>query len=557
MSLRPYLFSLVLLMLISCSKTDVAPRVEDPKPVQGSFNFTALKVNDLFNGFSYYGLNTSPVFKVTFSGTIDKSSVAAAFVVKDKDGHTATVDISYENNDQTVVVQPKVPFQYVTKYFLDIQTNLKGTNGANLMSPITINFITQVDPKDKFAQIDDEALMTLVQKQTFKYFWDFGHPVSGLARERNTSGNIVTSGGSGFGIMAILTGIERKFISRSEGLVRIQKMVSFLKDKAVRFHGAYPHWIDGNTGAVVPFSPKDNGADLVETSLLMQGMLSARQYFTGTGAPESSLRNDITQLYNEVEWDWFRKDNSNNLYWHWSPDQGWAMNMQIKGWNEALITYVLAASSPTHSIPKSVYDEGWASQGAMKNGNTYFGVQLPLGPSISGPLFFSHYSFLGINPTGLTDGYANYETQTRAHSLIHYNYAKANPKSFYGYGENCWGLTASDDINGYMAHEPSNDNGVVSPTAALSSFPYTPVESMQALRYYYYKLGDKIWGDYGFSDAFSLQDAWFANSTLAIDQGPIIVMIENHRSKLLWNLFMSAPEVKTGMRKLGFNSPNL
>ena len=233
------------------------------------------------------------------------------------------------------------------------------------------------------------------------------------------------------------------------------------------------------------------------------------------------------------------------------------MNMKISGWNEALITYILAESSPTFPISKAVYDEGWARNGQMKNGKQFYGVTLPLGPDLGGPLFFAHYSFLGINLNGLFDNYANYQTQNVAHSLINYNYCKANPKKFSGYSENCWGLTASDEKNGYSAHEPNNDNGTISPTAALSSMPYTPKESMQALRFFYYKLGDKIWKNYGFVDAFNLTDIWFADSFLAIDQGPIIIMIENHRSQLLWKLFMSCPEVKTGMKKTGFTSPNL
>jgi hypothetical protein len=275
-------------------------------------------------------------------------------------------------------------------------------------------------------------------------------------------------------------------------------------------------------------------------------------------AAETALRTDINALWKGVDWAWFTKGGSNVLYWHWSPNFEWEMNHRIQGWNESLITYVLAAASPDHSISKAVYDEGWARSGAMRNGNTYSGVPLPLGPAQGGPLFFAHYSFLGINPKDLTDAYANYWEQNRAHTLINYNYSKANPKGFAGYSDAVWGLTASDDNKvGYLAHSPSNDNGVISPTAALSSMPYTPEESMRALRFFYYKLGDKLWKDYGFVDAFNLTDGWFATSFLAIDQGPIIVMIENHRSGLLWNLFMSAPEVKAGLRKLGFQSPHL
>jgi len=549
----PY-FLILVLFVTACKKSDT-PAPVDPPVTPTSFAFSDLKVNDAYNGFTYYGLNNSPVIKITFSSPINSTSISGNVTLTDASGNSVAFTSKLENNDNTVVITTTA-LQPITKYILNINNNLSSKTGGKLQSAVAVNLITAVDDADKFARISDDDLLTLVQKQTFKYFWDFAHPTSGLARERNTSGNTVTSGGSGFGIMALVTGISRNFISRADGLTRIQKMVSFLKT-ADRFHGAYPHWLDGNTGKVIPFSTKDNGGDLVETSFLMAGLITARQYFNGTNAAETALRADINTIYNAVEWNWYRKDNSNTLYWHWSTNYNWDMNLPIKGWNECLITYVMAAASPTYSIPKTVYDTGWAQNGAMKNGNTYYGVQLPLGSANGGPLFFSHYSFLGINPTGLSDAYANYETQTKAHTQINYNYCKANPLGNYGYGENCWGLTASDIPNGYTASAPNNDVGVIAPTAALSSFPYTPTESMQALKYFYYKLGNKTWGDYGFYDAFSLKDQWFASSSLAIDQGPIVVMIENYRTKLIWNLFMSAPEVKTGMKNLGFSSPNL
>ncbi|RZK76496.1 MAG: beta-glucosidase, partial [Pedobacter sp.] len=494
--------------------------------------------------------------RITFNTAINPASLASAISFTDLGTATSIAYSSSIENGNTVVIQPSSNLMGFKVYKVAISKSLKSTAGGALESEISITFNTGFDNTDKFAQISDEELLTKVQQQTLKYFYDFGHPVSGMARERNTSGNLVTSGGTGFGVMALLTGISRNFITKTEGLARIQKIVGFLKT-ADRFHGAYAHWLDGSTGKVIPFSAKDDGGDLVETSLLLQGLLSARQYFNGSSNEETALRNDISQIYNTVEWDWYRKDGGSTLYWHWSPNYNWEMNLPVKGWNEALITYVLAASSPTHPIPKSVYDNGWAQNGAMKNGNTYFGVQLPLGEPNGGPLFFSHYSFLGITPTGLTDAYANYELQNKAHTQINYNYCVANPKNYYGYGDNCWGLTASDIQNGYTASSPTNDRGVIAPTAAISSMPYAPENSLKALRFFYYKLGDKLFKEYGFIDAFSLQDQWFASSTLAIDQGPIIIMIENYRTKMLWNLFMSAPEVKTGMKSLGFNSPNL
>ncbi|MBB5397077.1 glucoamylase family protein [Mucilaginibacter sp. AK015] len=546
----------LLLVLFACSKGGNTPTPDPVKPVTpASFSFSGLKINGLNNGFTYTNVNQKPVIKITFSTALNKTTVPASITIKGKAGAAVTYAATYEDDDNTVVIKPTL--DVITRYTVDVSTGLKSAKGGSLQSAFTINLTTGIDSTDKFTAISDNQLLDLVQKQTLKYFYDFGHPVSGLARERNTSGDVVTTGGSGFGIMALVAGVNRGFITRANGLARMQKIVGFLKTKAATFHGAFPHWLNGATGAVQPFSAQDNGADLIETSYLMQGLLTARQYFNGAGTDESTLRADINTLWNNVEWDWFRQGNQNVLYWHWSPSNGWAINMKISGWNEGLIAYVLAASSTTHGVPKAVYDNGWAGNGSMKNGNTYYGVKLPLGPAQGGPLFFAHYSFLGINPNGLEDAYANYEEQNKAHSLINYKYCVANPKNYYGYSADCWGLTASDIESGYTASSPTNDVGVIAPTAAISSLPYTPSQSMAALRFFYYKLGDKLWGEYGFYDAFDLNNPWFANSYLAIDQGPIIVMIENYRSGLLWNLFMSCPEIKTGMKGLGFTGPSL
>jgi hypothetical protein len=554
--MRNFILFSLLLLIVGCKKSGSGSSPQPPN-IPGKFQYFASSINgNSNNSFTYTNVPPNLVFKISFSEPVKRSSVAGNILLNESSGTAVNFSTDYENKDSSLLVRPTSPLKSFTNYTLTISTSLQSTSNKNLENSLSFNLKTGLDSSDKFPRIADEALLDLVQRQTFKYFWDFGHPVSGLARERNSSGDLVTSGGSGFGIMTIVTAINRQFITRTEDLARLQKIVDFLKNKAQTFHGAFPHWLNGATGAVIPFSAKDNGADLVETSYLMQGLLTARQYFNGGDVAETGLRNDINTIWNGVEWSWFRKNNENVLYWHWSPTASWEINQQVRGWNEALITYVMAASSPTYSITKSVYDNGWAANGGIKNGNTFYGFVLPLGPSLGGPLFFAHYSFLGINPTNLTDAYANYFTQNKNHTLINYNYCKANPKNYFGYSDSVWGLTASDIQSGYTASSPTNDVGVIAPTAALSSFPYTQVESMQALKFFYYKLGDKIWKEYGFVDAFSLHDPWFANSFLAIDQGPIIIMIENYRSSLLWNLFMSCPEVKSGMRNLGFQSPH-
>lgn len=555
MPLKHLLFLCTLVWLgVSC-KSEQDPGPSTPG-VPSSFGFNSLKVNDTYSGYAYKNVNPKPKVKFTFSAPLDGVSVANGITFKSAAGQTVTFAATLENGDSSIVITPSGNLAYLTKYAVTATRSLKSKAGGMLLNAVEVSLTTALDSTDKFPRISDDALLTLIQKQTFGYFWDFAHPISGLARERNSSGDVVTSGGSGFGIMTIPVAIERKFITRAQGLERMQKIVAFLK-KAQTFHGAFPHWLNGATGTVVPFSTKDNGADLVETSYLIQGLLTARQYFTESNTAETALRSDITGIWEAVEWDWFTKGEDKFLYWHWSPDYAWDMNLPIKGWNECLITYVLASSSPTHAIGKAVYENGWTGNGSFVNGKEYYGITLPLGEPLGGPLFFSQYSFLGLNPTNLTDRFTNYFTQNKAHTLINYNYCKANPQSYDGYSDECWGLTASDVPNGYNANSPSNDRGVITPTAALSAFPYTPVESMKALKFFYYKLGDKLWGEYGFRDAFSLNDLWFADSYLAIDQGPVVVMIENYRSALPWQLFMANAEVKAGLTKLGFTSPAL
>lgn len=403
-------------------------------------------------------------------------------------------------------------------------------------------------------QLGDSALLTLVQQKTFDYFWKFAHPVSGLAPERTTTPEVVTIGGSGFGVMAILVGIERKFITREQGLDRLLKIIRFL-EKADHYHGIWPHWMNGATGKTIPFSRKDDGGDLVESAFMFQGLLAVQQYFDRNTPKEQELRNKITWLWNDAEWNWYTQGGQDVLYWHWSPNNGWSMNHTIRGWNECLITYVLAASSPKFPISAKAYHQGWVVSNYFKNGKDFFGIKLPLGFDYGGPLFFAHYSFLGLDPRGLKDQYADYWEQNTNHTLINRQYCINNPKQFKGYSADCWGLTASDNHEFYNAHSPTNDLGVITPTAALSSFPYTPAYSMQALKYFYNKAGARLWGEFGFYDAFSETHNWFDHQYLAIDQGPIVVMIENYRSGLLWRLFMSHPDIKKGLKGLGFSSP--
>jgi len=536
---------ILLVSIVSCKKDETTPSPEE-------FYIKKIYVNNQTGTYDFYNTSLSVDCQIIFSAPVDTSSVRKSIIFSTKGGITLPLNISYEKKDSVIRLQTKSQLNPLSRYNLSIKTALGSKRGNSLNGECKVKIITQIDSTDKFPRISDNELLTKIQQFTFKYFYDYAHPSCGMARERNTSGDVVTTGGSGFGVMALIVGIERGFITRSQGIVRLDKILTFL-ETCDRFHGAWPHWLNGVTGKTVPFTQYDDGGDLVETSYMVQGLITMRQYLNSGDATENALISRINSLCNAVEYDWFRNGGQNSLFWHWSSTYGWQMNFRIEGYNETLITYVIASTSTTHPITKEVYQQGYARSGAIVNGNSYYGIKLPLGEPYGGPLFFSQYTYLGLDPRNLSDIYANYWEQNVNHSLINFTYCKTNQRNYMGYSEDCWGLTASDNPWGYSAHSPTNDLGVISPTAAVSAIAFTPTQSLNAIRFFYYTLGDKLWGDCGFYDAFDINETWWASSYLSIDQGPEICMIENYRTALLWNLFMSAPEVQAGLTKLGFS----
>ncbi len=482
-------------------------------------------------------------------------------------GYEKNVDVEWYNNSETDLAGYKIykwngtQYNFYTtvskeKSYLSLNVGTLGVSYSFKLSAYDLSGNESVlsDSVDAITHtMADEEFLDMVQRSTFRYFYDYGHPVSGLSRERLGSGETVTSGGSGFGLMALLVGVERGYITREQGVERMLKILNFLKNNAAKFHGAFSHWLNGSTGTVIPFGQYDDGGDLVETSFMIQGILTVRQYFNEVNTDEEQIRNLCTEIWEGVEWSWYRRVSfSNYLYWHWSPNYGWQINFRLIGWMETMITYMLSIASPTYSVPASLFHDGWASSN-YTNSNSYYGYRLWVGPNYGGPLFFAHYSFLGFDPRDKKDVYCNYFENNKHHTLINRAYCIANPYSHPGYGENNWGLTASDEPNGYSAHAPySNDNGTITPTAAISSMPYTPTESIEALKNFYRTYGSNVWGEYGFKDAFNPSQNWFASSYIAIDQGPIIVMIENYRSGLLWEKFMANPEIRPMLDSIGF-----
>lgn len=509
-------------------------------------------------------------------------------VIKSATGYAMHVDITWPSISDTNVHLVKiyrstngknytavgVQQPYINR-FADITGNTKA--GKKYLYKIAYlnnkyaesNLSTAVGTTTK--PMTDDELLTMVQEASFRYYWEAAESYSGLAKE-NISGrqNMIASGASGFGIMALIVGTERKFITWQQAVERFVKIVNFL-EKAETFHGAFAHFIDGPTGKVEPFfGNRDNGADLVETSFLLQGLLAARQYFSNNNTEEKLIREKITSIWQKVEWDWFKQyAGSKFLYWHWSPDQGWVINHNLIGWNETMVTYLLAIASPTHPVPASMYYSGWANQdstgqqyrsawgqtkdGSMyTNGSSYFGIKLDVGVSNGGPLFFTHYSYMGYDPHFITDKYTNYFTNNKNIAKINHAYCVQNPKHFKGYGDSAWGLTASDGPFDYSADEPVpwQDHGKIAPTGAISSFPYLPNEAMKALKNYYFNYGKFLWGEYGFKDAFDVTNNWCSEIYMGLNQAPMTVMIENYRTGLIWKLFMSNPEIKIGLERI-------
>jgi len=426
--------------------------------------------------------------------------------------------------------------------------------------------------------MSDDELLTMLQEACFRYYWEGAHPGSRMIRE-NLPGDdrIVATGASGFGIMALVVGVERGFITREQGVERLNRITTFL-EKAPRYHGAWSHFMEGATGQSLPvFDVIDSGGDLVETAFLVEGLLAARQYFNQSTPQELALAKRMTHLWETVEWDWYRKSqDSDALYWHWTPEWSWFIHHRLTGFNETMIVYLLAIASPTHGVAPELYYTGWAGQsdaaelyrkgwsGSSEgehyaNGTKYYGIKLDVGVGSGGPLFFAHYSYMGFDPHSLTDLYTNYFENNRNLALINRAYASDNPGKHKTYGPDAWGLTASDGPRGYVPEAPDlqDDKGTLAPTGALASFPYTPEASMAAFKHFYRDLGDRVWGIYGPIDAYNLDEDWWSPIYMGLNQAPITVMVENYRTDLVWKLFHSNPEIQTMLKKLDATTADL
>ncbi len=426
-----------------------------------------------------------------------------------------------------------------------------------MMRPMLDNVMAEQTHHSVKPETSDQlgALLDTVQRRTLAYFWEGAHPICGLAYDRRLTygkprNDLVAIGASGFSFIAVIIGVYRGWIARGDGILHLEKMLAALENTP-RYHGAFPHFIHGSTGGTVPFSRFDDGGDLVETALLLQGMICARDYFAEADRHEQEIGRRIDAIIDAVDWNWYTRGADTTLFWHWSPRYGWRKELPISGWNEALMAYILALGASQNAIEPSVYHSGWARFGQFRNGGIFHGVRLPLGGAFGGPLFLSQLPFSCIDPNAMYDGYADYSEQARAHAMISYRHCVQNAERYAGYGTPCWGLTACHGPKGYLVCSPTNDHGIISPSAALSSFPFLPAEAEAALRFFLKYRGGKLFGRFGFVDAFSPATEWMARTSLALNQGLTLAMIENHRSRLLWNLFSRSREFKKACRIIG------
>ncbi len=376
------------------------------------------------------------------------------------------------------------------------------------------------------------------QRAAFDYFRSGAEPNSGMAYESSRGNNRkITIGGSGFGMMSLLVGAERGWITREEAAEQVSRMIQFLM-RADRYRGAWSHWykLDGRYAA---FGDQKAAGDIVESAFMVAGLLAASEYFDRDIAVESKIRSDVEQLWNTIEWSGYTNDEQ-TLYWIWYSltDQ---YKLKINGYNEALLPYLFALAAPEgHNIPVSVYRDGWlnGAPNSYKPNRTVAGYKLPFGRhQYGGPLFFAHYSFLGLDPRNMADSRCDYWTQNTSHAMLNREYCYYAAPKERRYGNGIWGITAcrgAGSANRYSARSPHNDDGVIAPTAALASYPYTPLYSTQALLAMNAMEG--LRGDFGLGDSFNPAEGAYTTSNLAIDQGPIVVMIENYRSSMIWDL---------------------
>lgn len=396
--------------------------------------------------------------------------------------------------------------------------------------------------KKKSSEMTTDQFLDLVEYKAFLYFWNEANPQNGLVKDRakNFQQDLNKSGASvaavGFGLSAVCVAQKRGWITYKEARDRVLNTLLYFRDKIYNNHGFFYHFVDMNTGERAGI----NELSSIDTTLFLAGALFAGEYFGG------DIKKIANEIYERVDWQWMMAGGS-TLNMGWYPESGF-LDAWWNNYCEDLILYLLAIGSPTHPIPASIWDN------VSRKAERYAGYT-----SIEcGPLFTHQYSHVWVDFRGIHDAYADYFENSVYATLANRAYCVDEfSKKFRTYSENVWGLTAGDGPDGYKAYGGSprwfeKPDGTVLPTAPAGSIVFTPELSIAALKYMYDNYKDRIWGKYGFSDSFNLDRNWVASDALGIDEGPIVLMIENYRSGMVWKYFMRNKCIKDAMKAVGF-----
>lgn len=429
------------------------------------------------------------------------------------------------------------------------------TTSSQESSPsVTISAVPQ-------AFTNDDQFLEYVQETAFDYFWYLANPNNGLVPDRTAVGSACSIAAVGFGLTAIGIGVDHGWISRTQAVARVSATLNtFLNGPqgpavsgTIGYNGWFYHFLDMNTA--LRYTSFDTELSSIDTALLLGGILYSKQYFDGTNSDETSIRTMADAIFNRIDWNWMARG-TDAVAMGWKPTTGFTNFSDWIGYNEGMIIYVLGLGTATSPLPASAWSK-WTSGYNWSTLNGYSFVPFP-------PLFTHQYSHCWIDFRHITDAYMNahdstYFENSRRATLAQRNYCIANPLGRTGYSSTNWGLTACDTpppVNyGVHGAPPAlNDDGTLAPTAPGGSMAFAPEVCLPTLRAMYKQFRTHIWSAYGFKDAFNLNPTWYGPDELGIDEGPIVVMIENYRTQQPWRLFMRNAEVQRGLQRAGFFS---
>jgi hypothetical protein len=409
------------------------------------------------------------------------------------------------------------------------------------------------------AQMTDNQFLDTLQRACFDFFWQEANPSNGLIKDRSSATSPSSIASIGFGLSAICIGIDHGWITREAGRDRVLTTLRTFwngpqgtgESSVMGYKGFFYHFLDMNTGHRTWSCELSS----IDTGLLLAGIIDAKQYFDAADSLDGVVRALADSIYYRMDWNWFRNGDP-SIEMGWVPSTKFGTFGPWIGYNEAMILYILALGSPTYPVPAGVW-QTWTSGYSYRIHYGYAFIEFP-------PLFGHQYSHCWIDFRSINDavmrprGFTYFENSRRA-TLAQRAYCAANPKAWVGYSDTLWGITACDSPPGPLypysargAPPAQNDDGTIAPTAVGGSIAFAPEVCIPTLRSMYDTYRSQIWMKYGFRDAFNLTQNWWGPDVIGIDQGPIIIMIENYRTQRVWNRFMRNPDIQRGLERAGF-----